>query len=71
MFRLCWLYIKDGVYIDIDVELKKPLDEIIKEKDYDLTMGISYENFFKRPLNAIIISNKGNEKITNCIKAIY
>ena len=67
---MCWLYIKGGVYIDIDLELTESLDDIIKDKDYSLTMGLSYENFIKRPFNAIIISDKGNKKIKECIIAI-
>lgn len=69
LFRLCWLYQIGGVYIDIDMELLKPLDEIIEENNGFL-LGMSEDNFSKRLFNAFMVAEKGNKKVKECIENI-
>jgi hypothetical protein len=70
LFRLCWLYKNGGVYIDIDMEILKPLDEIIENNEGDLIMPLSRDCNVERLFNAFIITNKGNSKIRECIEKI-
>lgn len=70
LFRLCWLYKNGGVYIDIDMEILKPLDEIIENNEGDLIMSLSKDCNIERLFNAFIIANKGNLKIKECIEKI-
>ena len=70
LFRLYWLYKNGGVYVDIDMEILKPLDEIIGDNKNDLIMPLSRDCNVERLLNAFIITNKGNPKIKECIEKI-
>jgi len=47
MIRYAWLYVNGGVYMDLDIELKKPIDDLLKG-DVILPMdGFKYmSNFF-------------------------
>ena len=84
LFRICWLYINGGVYMDADMELFIPLDEIIKDFNGTLT---TLKNNFRRNLyddvisnffgykhetllNGFIFSTKGNTLIKKCIENI-
>jgi len=70
LFRICWLYQMGGVYIDLDVELIADLDQIIENKNYDFMLPLSDDISNKRLLNALIISDKGSDKIKKCIEKI-
>tara|TARA_R110001632_G_scaffold140800_5_gene256868 strand:+ start:81 stop:917 length:837 start_codon:yes stop_codon:yes gene_type:complete len=84
LFRICWLYINGGVYMDADMELFIPLDELIKDFKGTLT---TLKNNFRRNLyedvisnffgykhetliNSFIFSTKGNILVKECIENI-
>jgi mannosyltransferase OCH1-like enzyme len=82
LFRICWLYINGGVYIDIDTELIIGLNNIVKNVDYftilqndvatDIQGSFIY-NFFKKHdtlINSFMVINKGNKYIKKCIENI-
>lgn len=48
MIRYAWLYVNGGVYMDLDIELKRPIDDLLKNGDVFLPMdGFKYfSNFF-------------------------
>ena len=82
LFRLCWLYVNGGVYIDIDTELIVPLDDVVKNVDcYTILQndrpvnfqGSLIYNFFPKHdtlINSFMIINKGNKYIKKCIENI-
>lgn len=82
LFRICWLYINGGVYIDIDTELIIGLNDIVKnvdsftilQNDTPTTIqGTLIYNFFKKHdtlINSFMIINKGNKYIKKCIENI-
>lgn len=69
IFRLCWLYKNGGVYIDIDTEILIPLDELVENKKFSIPITHDRLNR-KRLLNCIIITNKGNPLIKECLENI-
>lgn len=84
LFRICWLYINGGTYIDIDTEMLKPLNYIHKNIKSNLIIpknnfksniyNDKISNFFNvnhySLINSFIMCNKGNKKIGECIKNI-
>ena len=83
LFRLCWLYKYGGIYIDIDIEIIKSLDEIVKNIDDFTIMQNDLRNSYyddmtsrifnckhKTLINSFIIVNKGNKYIKECIENI-
>lgn len=70
LFRLCWLYINGGVYIDIDIELYYPLDDIIDFNITKLELPLTDRVIFKRLLNAFMIAPSGDKMVGECIKNI-
>ena len=82
LFRICWLYINGGVYIDIDTELIVGLNDIVKnvdsftilQNDTPTTIqGTLIYNFFKKHdtlINSFMVINKGNKYIKKCIENI-
>ena len=83
LFRVCWLYKYGGIYIDIDTEIIKPLDDIVKNVNHFTIMqndmrGLYYNdiisNIFgvkhKTLINSFIITNRGNKYIKKCIEDI-
>jgi len=69
LFRLCWLYKKGGVYVDIDTQLLKPLNQIIKDKKLIIPIT-DVDGSRKRLLNCFMVSKKGNPLILECIKSV-
>lgn len=84
LFRICWLYINGGVYMDADMELFIPLDEILNDFKGKFT---TMKNNFRRNLyddvisnlfgykhetllNGFMVSTKGNNLVKECIKNI-
>lgn len=63
LFRYCYLFMKGGVYMDIKIELMKPLRDIFDE-DYTYTVLSSVQNSIH---NAIIVSAPRNEMFRGLI----
>lgn len=85
LFRICWLYVNGGVYIDIDTEIIIKLDDIIDNIENDFTIlqnRIRNRGRFEKYIsslfgyhhetliNSLIIVNKGNKYIKKCIENI-
>jgi len=84
LFRLCWLYLNGGTYIDIDTEMLKPLEYIhnnikskliipynnFKSNIYSDTINTLLNNKSHLLINSFIMCNKGNKQIGECIKNI-
>lgn len=70
IFRLCWLYKNGGIYCDIDVNILMPLDKIIEKMEgNNISIPITHKkNQRKNILNAMIIVNKGNPLIRECLQ---
>ena len=69
IFRLCWLYKNGGVYVDIDTQILIPLDKLVENKKFSIPITHDRLNR-KRLLNCIIITNKGNPLIRECLENI-
>jgi hypothetical protein len=69
LFRLCWLYKNGGVYVDIDTNLLRPLDELVVDQKFTMPLTKDRLNR-KRLLNCFIISNKGNTLVAQCIENV-
>ena len=63
VFRTEILYNEGGIYLDIDVELIKPIDEILKDKD--CVMGFETSNLLNPGL--FIATKKGNQDLKNIL----
>lgn len=84
LFRVCWLYVNGGIYMDADMELFVSLNYLINNMEGLITtLQNDYRNNFyddliskklgykhKTLLNGLIISNKGNPLIKECINNI-
>lgn len=57
------LYNEGGIYLDIDVELIKPIDNVLK--NFDCVMGFETSNLLNPGL--FIASQKGNEDLKNIL----
>jgi len=71
LWRLCVLYKYGGCYLDADVSMLVPFDEIIKNCSEELIIPSTVVGFVsKRLFNAMIVCNPGNKIIGECIKRI-
>jgi len=70
LWRLCILYKYGGCYIDADVDMLVPLQEIISKSNNNLIIPKTETGLImrKRLFNALIICNRGNKYIGECIK---
>jgi hypothetical protein len=68
LFRICWLYIHGGVYLDIDARLLEDLNNIVIEEPKTCIMPKTKYHIFERPFNAFIITPSGDEKLKECIE---
>ena len=69
LFRLCWLYINGGVYVDIDTHLLEPLEKIVKNGQLIIPIT-EVDKKDRRLLNCFMASTKGDPLILDCIKSI-
>ena len=70
LWRLCVLYIYGGCYLDADLALMKPIDDIIKDCKADFLVPLTEGFLFKRLFNALIITPPGNEHVKQCLLEI-
>ena len=71
LWRLCVLYKFGGCYIDSDLEMKIPFDEIIDSNKNNLIIPVTvFPINFRRIFNALIICKPCDELIGECIKKI-
>ena len=69
LWRLCVLYKHGGCYLDADIEMLVPLDDIIDRCNERLIIPQSLNiDSSTRLFNALMICNKGNKMIGECIK---
>lgn len=76
LFKLCWLYKNGGVFVDLDIDLILPLNDIIENVKNNF--AILLKNYLSNLLiiekgslvNSLIVVNKGNLKIKKCIENI-
>ena len=69
LWRLCVLYKYGGCYLDADIEMLVPFGDIIDKCNEKLIIPQSLNiDSSTRLFNALIICNKGNKMIGECIK---
>lgn len=66
--RCMWLYVKGGLYLDLDIELVKPVDELFYE-DHEIYV-VKSGNFSNYYTNAFMASKPGAQFWLRCIDAM-
>lgn len=66
-WRLCILFIKGGIYYDIDVKPIKPLKNIVEDYNFITCLSCTKDHIFQ----AFLVANKNNLIIENCIINFY
>ena len=84
LFRICWLYINGGVYMDADLEIFIPFDKLLNDFKgkfstminnfrrnlYDDVVSNLFGYKHETLINSIMVSTKGNNLVKECIKNI-